>query len=135
MTGKLSVEALSNMNRFKFYKVKDMVRRIIISKLSKYMDLDEYMEDLVSNAFIVLLRSVNSYNSGKSQFSTYAYNRIVASSKKLYLSLKYPYAGIIALTGKKRELQDLFLSSSLAYISSIDDMDIELPDLKTMEDY
>jgi hypothetical protein len=119
---------VNNIDRTNFKALDSSLRKIIISKLSHFNDIHDYLDDLVSNAFIVLSASAKRYNSSKSSFSTYCYSRVVSSSKKLYYSLKYPYSGIIALMGKTKKEQDAFLTSVLSNLSSIDELDIEIPD-------
>jgi hypothetical protein len=126
MNDRIYLEDIKDMDLNKFKKLSNSMKKIIVSKLSHFSDLDEYLDDLVSNAFIVLLRSGKRYESSKSSFSTYAYNRVHSSSKKMYYALKYPYSGIKSLMGKKKSEQDLFLSSPMAYISSIEDLIYDL---------
>ncbi len=104
-------------------KVRRIVKTIIYSRMSSFRDLHVFIDDLVSNAFIVLFRSYTNYDpTKKTEFSTYAFNRIVSSSRKTYLALKYPYGGIKALSGKSKVLQEAFQSSALAYLLSEQDL-------------
>jgi hypothetical protein len=130
MSDKISLGDISNIDSKLFNKLKLSIRKIIVSKFFYFSDLDDYLDDLVSNAFIVLLRSVKRYESTKSSFSTYVYNRIYSSSKKLYYSLKYPYGGIKSLMGRTKAEQEQFLGSSLAFIVGIDDLLYDIEDVK-----
>lgn len=128
MRYRITLDSVNNIDRVNFKALDSSLRKIIISKLSHFNDIHDYLDDLVSNAFIILSTSAKIYNSSKSSFSTYCYNRIVSSSKKVYYSLKYPYSGIKALMGKTKKEQEAFLTSTLSYINSLDDLDIEIPD-------
>lgn len=131
---RILLDDLVTLNRSKYHKLSGILKSIIYSKLSHWSDLDNYIEDLLSNAFIVLTTSAKRYDSSKSKFSSYAYNRVIASSKKLYMTLKFPYSGIKALTGKTKVLQEAFLNSNMTYITSIDELDYEIPDPSNLED-
>jgi hypothetical protein len=126
------LEDITCLNKSNFSHVEGSIRSIIKSRLSIYNDLNDYLDDLVSNAFIVLLRSAKRYNPDKSKFSTYVFNRVVSSSRKLYMALKFPYGGIKALSGKSKVLQSLFLESNLAYFGNPEELNL-IPDPKYME--
>lgn len=130
----ISMEDILSIDRVRYPKLESSIRSIIYSKLKHLPDIHDYIDDLVSDAFLVVLRSVKRYNSSKSKFSTYVYNRVVASSKKLYLVLKFPYGGIKALTGQTRDKVNIFLDSDRSKICSIDELDLELPDNYTEEE-
>lgn len=130
MKYRITLDSINNINRSNFKALDCVLRRIIVSRMSHFPDLYDYLDDLVSNAYIVLTASARRYDSSKCNFSTYSFNRVVASSKKLYHSLKYPYSGIIALMGKTKKEQEAFLSSSMSTISSLDELDIDIPDSK-----
>lgn len=134
MKERLCIDKIRNLNRINYDSMDSAIRRIIVSKLSYLNDLNLYLDDLVANSFIVLLRSVNRFDSSKSQFQTYAYNRIVAASKKLYYSLKFPYSGIKALMGRSKKDQEGFFTSNLAYLMSVDELEFEISDEFTVED-
>lgn len=120
------INALRKGNVLAYRKIYTQLKDIIYSKLSGYDDIGIYIDDLISNAFIVLIRTYDRYDSTKAKFSTYAFNRIVSSSRKQYLSLKYPFSGIKALSGKRKVDIDNFRSSSLAYILYSQDLCIEV---------
>lgn len=120
------IQEIEKGNYEAYHRVIRHVKDIIYSKLSGYSDIKTYIDDLTSNAMIVLMRSVKNYNTKKSKFSSYAFNRIVSSSRKCYLSLKYPYSGIKALSGKKKVDLDSFRNSALAYIMYNQDLCIEV---------
>jgi len=108
--------------------IKQELKAIICSRLSGYQDLNIYLDDLVSNALIILIRSYTNYNSRKSKFSTYAFNRIVSGSRKHYLSLKYPYGGMKSLASGYGKKLGEFRSSNLAFILSDYEVYTDIPD-------
>jgi len=120
------MNALKKGDSIVYRRIYTQLKDIIYSKLSGYEDIGVYIDDLISNAFMVLMRTFDRYDNNKAKFSTYAFNRIVSASRKQYLALKYPFSGIKALSGKRKVDIDNFKSSALAYILYSQDLCIEV---------
>lgn len=120
------IDLLKKGNSKSYKKVSNQIRQIVYSRLSYFKDIPSYIDDLISNGILIALRAYETYDSRKSKFSSYLYNKVVSSSKRQYLSLKYPFAGIKALSAGTKAKLEAFTQSPSSLLMSLSELKVDV---------